>query len=325
MLGLGTPTLVASAGAAPAGPSVASTITCGQEITTDVVLTHDLDCAGTAFHVFTPDVTINLAGHTVRNTNQFEWCDTAPPIRFGGCEVTLAAENTVLRNGRLDGFTVAADANTQITRMVIEDAAIYVGGSRVHHNLIIDSTVDLGGYGAPPRLDGNWLSRSRVFLNNVNRGIGGIEVTRNIIDQSPGHGVEFQVENFGGYFPDDVWGTIADNLIVRSAGNGILVHDTTQNELALLGELAIERNTVIGSGSHGISIPSSLTGEVYVFDWETLIGGPVTITGNRAHFNGGQGIRTTTGEEPVIDGGGNRAFFNRMRPPCTGVVCTRWW
>ena len=50
------------------GPTVqaAMPLRCGDTITTDVVLTRDLTCSGTALHVSASGVTVDLAGHRVR-------------------------------------------------------------------------------------------------------------------------------------------------------------------------------------------------------------------------------------------------------------------
>ena len=48
-----------------AGPMVAVTLACGDEITSDILVENDLACAGDGLLVLADDITINLNGHTL--------------------------------------------------------------------------------------------------------------------------------------------------------------------------------------------------------------------------------------------------------------------
>jgi hypothetical protein len=310
----------ASGDTAPTAPATA--LTCDQSVTTDVVLSHDLDCpGGLHLDLDTPGVTLDLAGHTIRSGVE-EPCDVNAPPEFIDCALEITADGVTVKNGRLVDVGLFLMASADVQRMKLSSSTAYLAGGRFHDNVANDSAVLLLGISGSPEVTRNWFSRTPLRLDNIQFGVPDVRITRNIIDRSPSHGIELPVADVG-FFPDDVGGVVAHNLIVRSAVDGINVNGA----LIYLGPLALEHNTVLGSGGHGISIVGDLEGQVLLDDWVTVTGGPVTVKANGAHLNGGHGILADTGEEPVVDGGGNRAFFNRLRPACVGVVCQpwRWW
>jgi hypothetical protein len=99
---------------------------------------------------------------------------------------------------------------------------------------------------------------------------------------------------------------VHDNWFVANRGNG-LAFGPWMSPATGYAPWAIRRNRFIGNGRNGVTIDARGRAE-----------GNVTLAGNVAEWNGGQGIVASG----VVDGGGNRARRNAVDPQCVGVRCT---
>jgi hypothetical protein len=315
-----------------AGPAAATTIACGQDVTTDVVLSHDLHCTELpAFRIVAPGVTVDLGGHTVSTTPDFRGqCQylAVEPYSPGLCGIDVLEGATALTNGRLvdvevgvlpDPFTTSDPPD--LSRLQAKRSELVIANARLHHSTVTDGRVLLFGSGGGPTVDHNWLHRTPLTLINIQYGVQDFAIESNIVSQSPSYGIELDVS--GPYPPPDVTGSIVGNWVLGSKLDGIREPGTSGPEgTPSLGPLTVADNVVAGNGGDGILLTGDLD---YPLDVGTLPGGPVTVSGNRAFLNRGQGIVVTpTGGHGVIDGGGNRAWLNRVRPACVGVACS-WW
>ena len=274
-------------------------------VTTDVRLTHDLDCTDAGWTI-APGVTVDLGGHTVTVTNNpAARCQVEVP----GC--TFEVGSGILRNGRL----VGADVNVgdgRAERLGIRNALAEVTGSGELTRSIIDGgqvVLERGG-----RLTRSWVVRGDgVLLWNLDHSLTGFQVSDNVIVESTGPGVRLNTHFF---FEDDVTGTIQRNFIAHNAGAGI----SLTGDLRDLGAIDLSGNLVIGNGGTGIVVTGALDSPQPV-----VTGGPVTLTRNRAIANGGQGINASWmpgAPSGIVDGGQNVAKANAVAPACVGVTCT---
>jgi hypothetical protein len=325
-----------------AGPAVAG-LECGQDVTTDVVLTHDLHCPTfEAFDVVAPGVTVDLGGHTVTVTREpyTEGCGWIIYGDPGPCSITLFADSVSLTNGRLVGVEVGVidSRSVDLSRLWVEDSVLFLTGARLHDSVVVDSRIELFGESGGPTVDRNWLHGTPLWMDNLQYGVTDLRVDSNIIDHSPEHGIELHL-TCGCYRPGDVTGSITRNLVLGSALDGIYVapgSDYPAEALAGLGELTVTSNVLVGNGGDGFEMWGTT-----IYDASCAcptfyeVGGPIVMGGNAAFFNGGHGL--TVHLQPnfidgvgwvesggFVDGGGNRAAFNGLRPACVGVSCRRW-
>lgn len=302
--------VVAVSGVVPAGAHEPGPVPleCGMgPITTDVVLTGDLTCAEgfSATYGGVPAVSIDLRGHTL--TVPGATCGT-----LGACQgLNWFAE---VANGRIVGNISNARSvhHMQVEGRVWMSSSPGSGGpDRLTHSVVTGEVRHFGGeHGV---IEANILAGGLVVANDL-RGLD-VTVTRNWIMSSPGAGIVARAN-----LPSTVSGTVDHNIVWGSADVGI---DVT-GVLFQFGDLAVAANLVLGSGGDGIRVlqpPSPAP------PWPQ--GGPITLAGNAALANGGHGINAVWPREPlpgevgIVDGGGNRALFNALRPRCIGVAC-RW-
>lgn len=339
MTALVAPPLASTSGAGPAPPG----LECGQDVTTDVVLTHDLHCpTGRAFRIVASGVTVDLGGHTVTVTREpDESCGLVafgdPP---GGCSIDIFADSVSLTNGRLVGVEVGIfdSRSVDLSRLWAQDSGLYLTGARLHHSVVVDSDVEIFGESGGPTVDHNWLRGTNVRMNNVQWGVHDFHIDSNIIDHSPRYGIELYL--YCCFRPGDVSGSVTRNLVVRSALDGVNAPgDGEAGSLTAFGELTVTDNLLIGNGGDGLELsgrPVFPYCDVYCLPGQLYPeAGPIVVGGNAAYFNGGHGLNIDLLPtlvdglglvEPagVVDAGGNRAFLNRERPRCVGVSC-RWW
>lgn len=314
-----------------AGPAAATTIQCGQDVTTDVVLTHDLHCTVLpAFRIVAPGVTVDLGGHTVSTAPEFPGlCGLIAYEEYspGMCGVEILERSTTLTNGHLEDVEVGVlpDRLTpgepvDLNRLFTRRTDLHLTNARLHHSLVTEGRVVLFGYGGGPRIDHNWFHSTPLSLINIQYGVLDFTIESNILASSPSYGIELDVT--GPYPPPDVTGSIIGNWIVNSKLDGIREPGMFGAEgTPSLGPLTVADNLLVGNGGDGIFLVGSLDYPLYP---GALLGGPVTVTGNRALLNHGHGIVVNlTGGKGVSDGGGNRAWLNRLRPACIGVDCRR--
>src|SRR5262245_54185992 len=110
-------------------------ILCGQTVTTNAVLGHDLFCSGVGMHVGAPGITIDLAGHTLRGDNGVD----------SGIDDTGGYDKITVKNGVVRNFydgvrAIDADAVSiaNIAVSASQSAGLHMEGDAVS---ITSSTV----------------------------------------------------------------------------------------------------------------------------------------------------------------------------------------
>jgi parallel beta-helix repeat protein len=115
-------------------PTAAQAITlpCGASVTTDVTLTADMNCTGTALRINASNITVDLGGHTVSGPKAQD------ANRFTGVAISPGRSGDIVRNGTIRGFnfglTISAGANDHLVTGLTFDGndlgvAIFSGGS----------------------------------------------------------------------------------------------------------------------------------------------------------------------------------------------------
>src|SRR5262245_55071708 len=124
-----TLTLAAGAAVLPLTSAHATTVACGQVITTDVRLTADLNCSGSALTIEASGVTVDLAGHSITGDGSGEAIEISGPNRD-----SMLIE-TAVRNGTISNFeTGVAISLAQTVRL-----------SRLHFDQIGSSIAPTSG------------------------------------------------------------------------------------------------------------------------------------------------------------------------------------
>jgi hypothetical protein len=281
---------------APTGERLdAAPVTCGMIAVTDVRLTEDLSCGGTAITVGADGIEIDLAGHTlsvpdvwsaaivsqreavtVRDGTVMGRIDlegsssaTVTGVTLVGADLRLGSTGFVHRNRIVSGslFMDTVSGFNLVLQNALEEADITVDGG---HNIIQDNILRSGSIsnleGSLTSVIGNTVSQGAIRMHNAESSTG-IVVLDNRVDGSPGDGISF------GCRPDS-------------------------------GMASIARNKVTGSVGHGISTQEDCAGKV-------------TLGANHATDNGGCGIHAPG----VIDAGHNKAKRNADPEQCVGVAC----
>ena len=322
----------AAAAAAPGGESP----TCGSEIDTSVTLHADLACSGPVFLIGGSSggapVVVDLGRHTIRSTS-----GTTTLLMTGGDGLTPVT----VRSGTVvpppDGVAVQAPGGPAVTFR----SMTFLG------NVIttfVSSTFDGDRFLSGAGLYGNSTVatvRHSHFVGTatdrfaISLGFTEATVTDSTID---GYAVGIALSDFQGradfernrisgagtgiemnYGANP--GVISGNRVVGSTGDGILLGQGSG--IGGPGEeppgLTVSANVVSGNGGDGIHVDP-----VPVMPYGDF-GIDVTLTGNRADYNGRYGIESP-GDIPaqnvtVTDGGGNRARGNGETPQCLNVAC----
>jgi Right handed beta helix region len=322
-------------GVAVVPASAATDLSCGSTVTanSEIVLTHDLDCSGTAIVINPPGhgyVHIDLNGHRIQGDGT-----------GSGISIDRHSEKVdlLVYDGVLSGFEQA-----------FEDGTGYAGGNKLTVERI--------------RLtdNGRWLSNSfsniKVLHSTiVDSGSGGsghdtrgivvadtLLVRSNVVSLTEGntylHGDTFVG---GGFRAGDLSGvSVVGNTFVNcgvaisvGSGSGSRIRYnrfvrcmTGVSVSTYIGKVEIVGNTFAGNRQAGVSLSgwgspgaSSVTDNLFLDNaGDGLFGSAVTdttVARNRAFGNGGHGINVTG----ATDGGGNVAHGNRTPPDCVGVVC----
>lgn len=315
--------------------SAAAPLRCGDTVTTDVVLTKNLTCAGDGLRVAGTGLTIDLNGHRLRGDG------TGTGITVGDPQITLTG-------GRIEGFaigvrTVGAD-QTRLHRVTL---AANVFGVRAEGGRmeITESTFSGNQFGLA---HGSSTSVSGSVFRDNGRGIlcgdaGLLVVGSRFSDNQLGIdssicGVTVASTSFTGgeiglILAPQGYGMDIRNSTFKGAGIGIRVR------MALGGARVIADNTFTGNGASGLVVDNDngwpgvqVTGNVFKANgfapgsYTDPSGNPLTsgvwanegtFTGNRATGNAGHGIEAYA----VTDGGGNAAKRNGLDPQCVGLVC----
>ncbi len=299
---------VATASAAPLPE-----LQCGQPITTSVRLTHDLTCA-TGFFLLGPadgavPITIDLGGHTLSVAPAgLGGCGFNDPIRH--CAITdyqgisLTIENGTV--GGAIGLSAAGESGPEglISRVHVEgDVFIAYSGGTLRDSQV-DGAVHAIALTNTIRHD---TIHGGIIISDGTNGLQ-LTITDNLIVKSPGAGILLQ----SSFSLPDITGTIARNVIYRSAGDGIGGNAENLGNPGGSSPLAITGNLLLANGGDGIGFlaGSGIQG-----------GGSATIARNLAAFNHGHGFELTAPESFTTHG--NIAFANALAPQCVGLVCGR--
>jgi Right handed beta helix region len=289
LVGLGVPAVQASATSLPP-------LSCSGEytLTASARLTHDVSCDVVADSPSGVPITLDLNGHTL----------TGSATSFSEGLFTIRDGKVVGPIGDLHD----SSSSISVTRVIVHGS---VNGAGETTFTVTRSIVDglVTAWGFTDTITDNVL-RGGISLDDTMNGQD-VTITRNLIVGSPGDGISYL---FLPSFKDDVGGTIADNVIARSAGNGINFFDEVTN----LGAFSISGNLLVANGGDGIKIDG--TGSFPV----PYVGGPLTLTRNLAIANAGHGIDATwlpNAPTGIVDGGKNFAFANQTAPQCVAISC----
>jgi len=326
-------------------PAAAATLTCGEPLTTSVVLTQDLtDCPGDGLVVAANGITVDLGGHTVDGTS----ADDSVGVRSDGFDGVTITNGTVqgfergvyltngADNGRVrqltvqfnasDGIAVSRSTGDKITNndsrdnftgiVVLDSAHILVAENIAEVNQ--ESGINFVG-SRNSRITGNRVNSNDMLIEVFFGGItlsdsSGIRVDANESSVGSGYGIAL--------FGSDA-NVILKNQMGKSGSDG-----NNLNGIALSSGSdgnTIRENTADDNGLDGIAIAAGAVGNlvkanIAVQNYDDGIGveEPTTITANTANFNGDLGIEAVPG---VIDGGRNTATGNGNPAQCVNVAC----
>lgn len=324
---------------APAGASVESSVYCGDVITSDVVLSADLDCRGVrGLTVEAPDVTIDLNGYAI--LGETAAVDSWPGSVGIRVDIMEQPGDVTVLNGTISGFDVSVFSwpNAQLlTKNVdIDSLDAITSGGQLSSSTIRDYVYvrDNGGW----TFDGNVFDGASLgfqqaggntIVNNVFRGVGsGISL------EGRGNHVEGNRISGGNIHVGDVTGgsRIVGNVI---EGAGIHLAGILMNDVEVVGNRISQ---VRGAGilMHGDDYASG-TGMV-IRDNEVIRAGydPVSGFADGIHISSdpdrtpdvaiGGNFVVNSGRYAIYapdakDTGGNRAPGNPNTVRCIGVTC----
>ena len=267
------------------------TISCGQVITQDTTLQHDLvDCPGNGLVIGADNITLNLNGHTIDGLTGGSGCG-ADCLHGRGIDNTAGHDGVRIINGKVTDFErgvilVGAQRN------VLKDLTVHANGTREifspvtlirsDHNTIEDSTM---GAGEPALLlflsDDNTIARNHMAGGiSIRQGdaVALVEANNNrLVDNETGadgfaarilhsDGNHLARNTLGGYAGAFLQG-VSNTTVIRNTftGRGGVSVEGQSNRLArnlLLSESGIgvsgdynrvERNTKT-SGQNGITV-----------------------------------------------------------------------
>lgn len=322
-------------------PAHAATLSCGDTITSDVTLTGDLTCSGTALTVSVeaPDtVQVTLDGHRITGDGTGVGIAVASGSRITPGSLTVS-------DGTIRGFGYALvspvlGGGFGAMNLTLDDVTLRSNGRWLANSVRDDVTVTGSriidsGYGGAS-VEGTITVQDSRFLRSsvVSFGESYNYLYGSTFDQGGfRHGVASNVVAVGNTFRNcdvgisaaDVWPPsptqVDDNVFdgcrvgarVSGFAGGATVRGNTfsdNTEAGLIfsagGVLAIDisGNRFLRNGGDGLSGTGNAA---------------VVVANNRAVRNGGHGINVSG----VTDGGGNRASGNATAPQCVGVTCTR--
>ena len=301
-----------------ATPAHATHVQCGDTITQSTKLDSDVVCPAEASRgvvIGADNVTLKLAGHTIRNTSGDGTGIWAIPDEG-------EYSNVHIRGGTIEGFgsavrMVASDSSVRRLTTSGDDVQILTNGNR---NVVSRNDVtEIGGgslglyiIGADAHVRGNTIRGASVGINNFGERA---RYVLNTIEHCSGpNGIGI---NIGAYTTNVVvnrnvvsgcyWGIIATAF--SETGAAVLRFNQTNGntEFGLLindANAIVGRNTANNNGHTGIR--SNLAG--------------TRIQRNVANGNGSYGIFAAPG---TVDGGGNTAMGNGdgTNPQCVNVQC----
>ncbi len=199
------------------------------------------------------------------------------------------------------GNGVGVDIPEELPGITVENGTIahfQNGGVRIGNGSsgdhILNVRLEHNAYGIDGELAGNAVIRDNVVVANSGDGIRigvspGIRVTHNHTEANSGDGIN--IADSGGI-------DVSNNTALNNTQDGIAISDAGDTPY----NGTISDNTADGNVLNGITT----TGEY------------LSVTGNRASFNGQLGIQADPG---TTDGGGNTVQDNTTSLQCVDVVC----
>lgn len=244
---------------------------CGDTVTTDIVLTADLVCAGTpGLIIGARGITIDLNGHTITGTA----CAFCHGIRNGDFSATtnpsttLGFNHVTIQNGKIIGFEQGIRGDTvngfTIKNMVIagqtSSNAIDILDSR--HVVIKDTLISITT--VSPFIEAIRLQNDanvRVERVHVDGGAVGVNFGCGICDgtEKPTNGfiVDSTFVNNGNaiFLPSATRAVVRDNFVTGSSGSAILVGlQCFAPTFPRVTNIEISGNVVSNNGGTGITL-----------------------------------------------------------------------
>lgn len=305
---------VALAGAVAAPSAAGANAVCGQVITANFTLTHDLSCAGTALVVGASNVVLDLGGRTISGP-QTSGGPTA------GVRVQSNRTDVTVRNGVVRGFDAGVDVASGAHRAIVKELVLRANGLGVRIttgasnglitlNEIRDTTrfsaVQLGG-------DGH-IVESNVMRGGAGAGVflagNGDRIAGNVIEEMGASGISISA------FPG-VPGPFVGNQILRNVVTGSSRVFTSASISVVNGSATVVAdNVVVGRlGTPGVflqgSSGSTVTGNVVNLNNEGILLRSSTNTRARANVaeQNRVGIRVESGSTGT-EVTGNRTSAN---------------
>ena len=216
---------------ASAGPvSGRTTIACGQEITTSIVVANDLTCTtGPILRVTGTGVTIDLGGRRITGYGIASFCKLTANA---DCSLEIPDGSTI-RNGRLNNLSLGIEGGSA-ARVDVRGGSVVVlrDGAQLLDSKVTDSRIHLVQGSAT--VSHNKLVRSNVRFDDTDYRLD-VSITDNSLVDSPltdpsipfsdprwlpaVYGAISSANNL--VFQDDIGGEISRNRIRGSAGDGI--------------------------------------------------------------------------------------------------------
>ncbi len=307
-----------------AGTAIAADVECGDVVTTDIKLTHDLGpCTGDGIVAGASGIRIDLGGHTITGDGDG---------LGGGVRIQSPHRNVEVRRGTITGFNegvvLSGTRGNHIWRLSLVgnnrgvDLAGFNDRNLVEKNLVRDSAgdgirVDVSSENTvrKNRLSGNAYGISvsngandnRIIGNRVSSGPKGFsfgisvfsDSDRNLVTKNRVRGMAFEgilVQSSS----DDT--RVAKNISSHNGRDGVLIEPAGGPYAGDPMRSVLLKNRAFRNGDDGIDIDSAVT----------------TLTKNKADRNGDLGIEAVAG---VTDGGGNKARRNGDSTECTNIAC----
>lgn len=297
-----------SGGVAFAGPGV--TVTCGEVITTSIVVDNDLSCPGDALSIEADGVTLDLGGHTLRGNNtgtgvQVMAADNGPQISnvttTNGTIANFASAMhlTDTYNPTLSDLHLTDNGGGGTTAVIDTSHSAFVSGLQITNShitgnkgYVISASIELDSIAVTH----THISGGTMFLSQT----GGPTFTDDTFDNMPltlniegdttisgSKFVDSPVVNNGFGFGNDVF----KNNTFSGAGTALTLEDVanqsvTGNEFAG-NDIGVSLSDSPGDTITGNSFRHDRTAGVYfVDDFGPIGAGPLLVSGNSAKYNG---------------------------------------
>jgi parallel beta helix pectate lyase-like protein len=270
---------------APSAVGQANGVSCGQVVTSDVILTESLtDCPTAGLLVGADGITIDLNGYTIAGQGLAGSVGVGAGERLG----------ITIKNGHIRGFDLGI-------------SLYQTGGSTFSDLKISDTTIgirsDGSGHPRPPenRFEGNKISDSETGI--LIRGEVPSLVVANRIVGLAGTGIHLREVSNAGL-------RVERNVVSKNGGSGIIAFNS---------HAVFVGNTTDANGGDGLSIYDDISthGPAHmVADHRANRNGGLGITATTIFPLGVIDVM-----EGVVDGGGNRATNNGDPRECLGVLC----